>query len=141
MTDAKFEKLTRSSKPLYGPRKLLLFGFPAAAQSKFAAVLELAGIADVPVVWVSSEQAETTIAHLLNLAAGTGAGVASRLPRAVLAAGITEVELHRLMTVCRKTGMHPALWAALTPTSEQWPARRLLEELSAERAAMRAKQR
>ena len=141
MTDAKFEKLTRSAKPLYGPRKLLLFGFPAAAQTKFAAVLELAGIADVPLVWVTANQAEAVVADLLNLAGGTGAGSGSTLARAVLVAGITEVELHRLMTVCRKTGMRQALWAALTPTSEKWPARRLLEELSTERAAMQAKRR
>jgi hypothetical protein len=32
--------------------------------------------------------------------------------------------------------MQPALWAALTPTSETWPLKRLLTELQAERKAL-----
>jgi hypothetical protein len=51
-------------------------------------------------------------------------------------AGLTENELMRLMTVCKKTGMANALWATLTPTSEQWTVIQLLTELAAERREM-----
>ena len=54
-------------------------------------------------------------------------------------AGISENELHRLMTVCKKAGMRNALWAALTPTSETWTLAALLAELSAERRQMQPK--
>jgi hypothetical protein len=47
-----FEKVTRSEKILYGPRKLLLCGFGAEAQKKFDTVLGTAGLADVPKVWL-----------------------------------------------------------------------------------------
>jgi hypothetical protein len=40
MNDAKFEKVSRSDKTLYGPRKLLLCGFADAAQPKFLTVLQ-----------------------------------------------------------------------------------------------------
>jgi len=33
MTDGEFQKVSRTDKPLYGPRKLLLCGFAADAQS------------------------------------------------------------------------------------------------------------
>jgi hypothetical protein len=136
MAEAKFEKVTQSSKPLYGPRKFLLCGFPVGAQSKFRTVLEMAGLASVPVVWASKDQAGDRLSDLFERQDRSGEGVASGLPRVVIVAGITENELHRFMAVCRKTGMKQSLWAALTPTSENWTLQELLTELSAEREAM-----
>ena len=53
--------------------------------------------------------------------------------------GITENQLHSLMAVCRKSGMQPALWAALTPHSQKWPLAQLLGELQAEQQALAKK--
>ena len=139
MTDAKFEKVTRSDKALYGPRKLLLCGFPSAAQSKFDTVLEFSGLSSVPKVWVSEDQAEVVLSELLELGDAAGAGVSSSLPRAIIVAGIAEKEMIGLMTTCKKAGMTQALWATLTPTSENWTIRQLLMELAAEREAMQRK--
>lgn len=139
MTDASFEKVTRSDKLLYGPRKLLLCGFPAGAQSKFLTLLGMIGFKDAPVVWARSEDADETLADLFARPDGSGQGEASDLPRAVIMAGITENELHALMAGCRKAGMKESLWAALTPTSETWTLRDLLSELQAERAAFKRK--
>lgn len=135
MTQAKFEKISRSDKLLYGSRKLLLSGFSDKAQSKFMTVLKVVGLETIPTVWVTSEQGDTRLLDLLELSDQTGRGESSDLPRAVIVAGITEKELHRLMTVCRKSGMQKALWATLTPTSETWTLKQLLAELSAERQA------
>ncbi len=82
------------------------------------------------------ENGKETLSELLSLPDGTGAGTGSDLPRAVVVSGITENQLHGLMTVCRKTGMQQSLWAALTPTSETWPLAQLLSELQAERKAL-----
>ena len=139
MADAKFEKMTTSDKALYGPCKLLMCGFPAGAQTKLSTVLGMAGLNAVPQVWVSREQAEMLLSELFQLPGGKGLGISSDLPRAIIVAGITEKELIRLMTVCRKTGMKAALWATLTPTSENWTLAELLAELSAERRAMQKK--
>ena len=137
MTDAKFEKVTLSDQSLYGPEKLVVCGFPAAAHPKFETVLEMAGLQNTPVVWAADHQVDSTLSDLYNLPPGSGRGVSSTLPRAIIVSGITEKQLHALMGVCRQTGMKQALWATLTPTSETWTLKNLLAELSAERQALR----
>jgi len=132
-----FEKVIASDKSMYGPRKLLLCGFPADVQPKFKTLLEMIGLADLPGIWLALEQAELRLTDLLNLADGTGEGVSSLLPRAIIVSGITEKELHTLMNACRQTGMKAALWAAVTPTSETWTLEQLVTELEAERTAMK----
>jgi len=136
MTDASFEKVTTSDQLLYGPRKLLLCGFQAEAQPKFETVLAMVSLQDVPKAWVSEEQSDEVVSALLGLADNSGVGISSKLPRAIVVAGISQNELIKLMTVCKKAGMKHALWATLTPTSETWTIRHLLTELSAERKAM-----
>ena len=136
MNDAIFEKVSKSDQPLYGPRKLLLCGFTADAQPEFEAVLEAIGLSDIPKVWVTDDQAGWRVAKLAGLPDAAGAGHSSSLPLAVIMAGITQRELYRLMSGCRQAKMDPALWATLTPTSETWTLRNLLEELAAERRAI-----
>jgi hypothetical protein len=58
------------------------------------------------------------------------------MPAAIIMAGITENELHLLMSSYRSAGLPNPLWATLTPTSEAWTLRQLLTELSAEREAL-----
>jgi hypothetical protein len=136
MTDGTFEKVQHSDKRMYGPPKLLLCGFSAASQSTFSAVRQTADLMDVPAVWASQDDGDRPIAALLDLPDGAGAGVDSALPRAIIVCGITENQLHLLMSSCRQAGMKQALWAVLTPTSETWPLGQLLEELQAERDAL-----
>jgi len=141
MTDGTFEKVNRSDNPMYGPRKLLLCGFPAQAQPKFSAVLAMAGLAGIAVLWANQQHAAKSLSELLDLPDGSGAGQDSTLSRAIIVSGITENQLHSLMAVCRKNGMKPALWAALTPTSEAWPLSHLLGELQVERKALSKRKR
>lgn len=136
-----FEKVTASQTPLYGPRKLLLCGFGAAAQKKFERVLEMIGLVDLPRVWASADQKADTLARLLEHPDGCGAGRDSELPRAVIVSGITQAQLIGLMNVCRKSGMQSSLWACLTPVSETWPLEQLLAELIRERKAMKQRSR
>jgi hypothetical protein len=131
-----FEKVTRSEKILYGPRKLLLCGFAAESRKKFNTVLDMVGLAAVPKVWVAAEQGSTPLADLLELPDGSGSEAASALPRAIIVAGITEAQLISLMSVCKKSGMQNALWAVLTPVSEKWTVSQLLTELAREREAL-----
>ena len=136
MVDATFEKVTTSDKPLYGNRSLLLCGFSSAAQLKFETVLDMVGLRETPKIWVSDDQADMALSALLLLPDNSGASVSSNLPRAIVVAGISQNELISLMTVCQKAGMMNALWATLTPVSENWTIRQLLAELAAERKAM-----
>ena len=139
MTDAEFQKVTQSDKLLYGPRKLLLCGFPAETQSKFIRLLDMIGLAEMPLVWVSEDQADLSVGELVKTDSGAGSGLSSQLPRAIIMSGITQNELHVLISGCRQAGMKQALWATLTPTSESWPLKNLLNELAAEHRAMEAR--
>ncbi len=141
MTDAKFEKVSNTDRPLYGPRKLLLCGFSQSVQPNFAKLLELIGLSEIPKVWVSENQADMRVDELMELEDGSGWGVSSELPRAIIMAGITQNEMHRLMTGCRESKMKPTLWATLTPTSETWTIQSLLNELAAEHKAMQKRNR
>ncbi len=141
MTDAKFEKVSPTNKSLYGPRKLLLCGFSQSVQPNFNKLLELLDLADIPKVWVAEDRADTPVGELVKLEDSTGWGVSSELPRAIIMAGITQNEMHRLMTGCREARMKPTLWATLTPTSETWTIQSLLDELAAEHAAMQKRKR
>lgn len=141
MADAKFERVARSDQPLYGPKKLLLCGFPVSAQGKFESLVEMLGLSSVPRVWVTDTQGNEPLANLFALEADAGKGTASALPRAVIVGGVTKADLHRLMGGCKKAGMQQVLWAVLTPTSERWTLDALLRELTAERAAMQQRRR
>ena len=136
MTDGTFERVQHSDDRMYGSPKLLLCGFPAAAQDKFMAVLKMAGLQHTGLLWANETHAGTALADLIALPDGSGSGMGSDLPRAIIVSGITQNQLHGLMTLCRKTGMQQSLWAALTPTSETWPLAQLLGELQAERTAL-----
>lgn len=133
MPDAAFEKIGGAEKQLYGSRKLLLCGFPAEAQPKFKRVLEMAGLGDVAQVWAGEADGRIPMGALFKRPHDSGFGASSSLPRAIVVSGTTEGDLLRLMAVCRQSGMKNALWAVLTPTSEQWPLERLIAELDAER--------
>jgi len=139
MTDGEFQKVSRSDRPLYGLRKLLLCGFAAGEQTEFIALLDAIGLAAMPLVWLTEDQAGLSVGELVRLDSGTGAGLSSGLPRAVIMSGITQNELHQLMSGCRQAGVNQALWATLTPVSETWPLQNLLRELAAEHKAMQAR--
>ena len=141
MTDAKFEKVSRTDQPLYGPRKLLLCGFSQSVQPNFNKLLELIGLSEIPKVWVTENQADIQVGELVTLRDNAGFGVSSELPRAIIMAGITQSEMHGLMSGCRQSKMKPTLWATLTPTSETWTIQSLLGELAAEHREMQKRKR
>ena len=141
MAEAKFEKITNSETLLYGLPKLLICGFPKSAQSKFMSLIASAGLAAIPLIWATKAHSTAVLSELMRLPDGTGLGESSDLPRAVIVSGIQEKQLHVLMTLCRKTGLQPALWAVLTPISVEWTLQALLSELQAERKAMQRKRK
>ncbi len=94
------------------------------------------GIAQLPLIWCGAEEENVLLSELMRRPDGSGEGADSPLPRTLIVAGVKEQELHVLMSGCRQAGMQQALWATLTPTSETWPLKRLLSELSAEKEAL-----
>ena len=131
--------MARSANRLYGPRALLVCGFTPEGQSALLEPIEAAGIASLSVVFATTEDLETELRELFARDSGTGRNQPSRMPAAIIMAGISEADLHTLMERYRSAGMPWPLWATLTPTSEIWTLRALLKELAAERAALAAK--
>jgi hypothetical protein len=131
-----FSRVSQSSKALYGPRKILICGFTAEGQAFLDDVITSSTIKDLSLIYAISSDLEILLTDIFALPGNTGRGEASRMPAAIVMAGITENELHLLMSSYRQAGLPNPLWATLTPTSENWPLRQLLTELSAERKAM-----
>lgn len=136
MTKGEFSKIDATDTLLYGPRKMVLSGYASRTQSEFKTLLDAIGIFDLPLVWACAPDANSALAEIFDLPDGTGEGRSSDLPQAIVVGGITQNELHSLMSGSRQAGLRPPLWAVLTPTSEKWPLVKLLAELEAERRFM-----
>ena len=131
-----FSQVTHSSQVLYGPRRLLICGFTPEGQTALDKVIAAAAIKDLALIYAGSTDLEVPLATLLTRSDQAGREEVSRMPAAVIMAGITENELHRIISSYRQAGLPNPLWATLTPISEKWTLRQLLKELSAEREAL-----
>jgi len=143
MTDATFEKLDASEQPLYGPRRLILCGFDAAARSDFEKLIRVSEIENLDCLWAGEREGglelKALFEHPLEAPSDSGLPKDTIHPRAIIAGGMLQKEFHLLMNLSREVAMPPTLWAVLTPTSASWTLNALVRELSAERAAMEAR--
>jgi hypothetical protein len=141
MTEAgTFDKVEKSDQRLYGERKTIVCGYPATEHLLIQAVIGRAGLTDVPIVFADESCSEKTLKEIIALPDRFGTGANSRMRRAVILSGLTHEELHRVMGSYRDIGLPGQLWATLTPTSESWTLKSLLDELAAEREAFRKRQ-
>jgi len=132
-----FKKVGHSKKRMYGPRALLICGYPAEEHTPFLEMLEKIGLAGVPAVFTTYRDLGSAVGDLLTSEDKTGLKETSPMRRAVIMSGLTQKELNTLMGVYRKAELPSQLWASLTPVSENWPLRKLLEELYAESKSIR----
>ena len=137
MTESTFQKVGKSEKRMFGPPCILVCGYGAEEQDRILALFEKCGLSPHPVVFSAKEDEGATLGELVRMDDGQGRGVSSGLARAVILSGLTEKELHRLISTYRAEGFPAQLWATLTPISEGWTLGKLLAELSAEAEAFR----
>jgi hypothetical protein len=137
MNEGTFERIERSERRLYGPRGLLICGYPPDEHAPFAEALERIGFGGRPFIFVTDGDSGKTVGEALVLGDRWGMGQASCLARAVIMSGFTQEEVHVLMSTYRKAGLPKQLWATLTPVSETWPVEKLLGELAAEEKAFK----
>ena len=138
--DGSFNKVEKSDRRMYGERKIIVCGYPATEHLLILAVMARAGLEDVPVVFPDESCLEKTMADVVVLENNFGKGENSKMRRAVVISGLTERELHNAMDSYRDIGLPGQLWAVLTPTTESWTLKQLLDELAAERDAFRRRQ-
>jgi len=137
----KFRKVKKSQKKMYGPRKLIVCGYPDLDRRALLSLLAENDFNDLPVIFVTTRDLKKTISELLTLSDRSGHDASSRMERALIMSGFTQNELHRLMKAYRNSGLPKQLWATVTPISENWPVEKLLGELSAEAAAFKKQRR
>jgi Domain of unknown function (DUF3783) len=139
MTEGKFEKIQESDERMYGPKGILVCGYPPPEHRFFALFMDKAGFNDRPIIFPTTGDAGRTLKDLLGLPSGSGLGKPADLPRAVIMSGFTQSEVHRIMVAYRQAGLPTQLWATLTPVSENWFLADLLEELVKEEESLTEK--
>lgn len=137
MSEGTFQKIVDSDERMYGPKGILVCGYPPPEHRFFALFMEKAGFSDRPIIFPTNEDAGKTLKELLCLTSGSGMGELAELPRAVIMSGFTQSEVHRIMSAYRQAGLPVQMWATLTPTSENWFLRDLLEELVKENESLK----
>ena len=135
--EGKFNKVGKSDKKMYGPRKLLVCGYPEPEQRALLSLLEENGLSAFPVIFATNGDLQRTLKEVLDSDDRQGQGEVSDMKRAVIMSGFTQKELHTLMTAYRGSDLPPQLWATLTPISENWSVADLLAELAAEAEAIK----
>ena len=129
MSDGEFQKIQESDETMYGPKGILVCGYPPPEHCFFALFMDKAGFSDRPIIFPTNEDAGRTLKELLCLTTGSGTGEPADFPRAVIMSGFTQNEVHRIMHAYRQAGLPAQLWATLTPISENWLLAELLNEL------------
>lgn len=136
-----FTKVGKSKKRMYGDRGLLVCGYRPEERTDFLKLVDQVGLSGIRVVFAPSHDLGTCVGDILTYESNAEFMGASDMPRAVVMSGLTQNELHRLLTTYRKAGFASQLWASLTPVSEEWPLENLLNELQAEKKAMENKRK
>lgn len=136
MSEGTFGRVDPSEERMYGPRGVVVCGYPPAEHVPLIVLLQKVCGHELTVRFAGEEAVRETLADLLALPHRWGEGLESGLSRALVLSGLTQKELHTLMAAYRQSGLSPQLWAVLTPISEGWALRDLLAELSREAEAV-----
>ena len=135
---AEFSKIDKSDRKMYGPRGLLVCGYPLEEREHFLGLVKKT-LGDIPVIFGVNTSIDITLEDMFTKDHNSGLDHPSDLPRTVIMSGLSQNELHTLMGAYRKGGLPRQLWATLTPISESWTLKALLRELLSEAEAMRKK--
>jgi hypothetical protein len=141
VTEGTFQKVEKSSERMYGPKGIVVCGYPPDEHGPLAEALGQIGLGDRPFLFALPKDVGRTLRDMLASCDRSGMGEPSELPRALIMSGFTQQELHILMSAYRQAGLPSQLWATLTPISENWTLGDLLKELLKEAKAFRKQDR
>lgn len=136
MDDGSFNKVEKSAKAMYGPRRILVCGYTKDEQTTFCSVLEKTELENIPLSFPGDIDGPRTLKAIMAEPEPDNRGH-SALRRAVIMSGLTQEELHNLIGSHRESGLPYPLWASLTPVSESWALKDLLEALAQEARTMK----
>jgi hypothetical protein len=139
MSEGTFQKIATSRKRMFGPKGLVVCGFPPAEHAPLADALDQIGFNDRPYIFAMEKDLAKTLKEVLSAEGRSGMGHSSTMHRAIIMSGFLQSEVHTLMTAFRQAGLPRQLWATVTPVSENWTLAALLTELAEEDRAMQQK--
>jgi hypothetical protein len=131
-----FERIEESAQKMYGPKGLLLCGYPEPEQQALLSLLKKSELGGFPVIFATNGNIQMTLKEIFASDNRHGQGETSDMHRAAIMSGFTQNELHTLMASYRDSKFPTQLWAALTPISENWSVSDLLNELASEHEAI-----
>ncbi len=137
MSNNTFKKVGSSDQKMYGPRKILVCGYPPEDQEIVLSFFRDHGLGDFPVLFVPEVEEDKCLGELVDRPHLFGYRADPGKTRAVILSGFTERELQRLLAAYRNGKIPRPLLATLTPTSKTWTVRFLLGELRRESEEMR----
>ena len=97
MSDGEFQKIQESDERMYGPKGILVCGYPPPEHRFFGMFIDKAGFSDRPIIFPTNEDAGRTLKELLGLTTGSGMGEPADLPRAVI---MFSLSLYSFVPVC-----------------------------------------
>ncbi len=129
--------MPRNSLP---PERVLLYGVEDPA------LPELLSAHEMPYRIVLPEELDETVGHLSGFPGFPAAGTSEALPEpplpsTLVMAGFSSARMDELLAALRTGGHRITLKATVTVTNQFWPLRKLIGELSRERAALAARRR
>lgn len=122
-----------SKKRMYGPRGILVCGFSREERKAIDKMFNDKKFKTLPVIFTSRNDQPALMKDMITRPHQTGMDGECGLDPAIIMSGLTEKELHRVMSTYKKLKMSKPLWATLTPTSENWTVEALISELNNER--------
>ncbi|MGD8969947.1 MAG: DUF3783 domain-containing protein [Desulfobacterales bacterium] len=139
MSEGTFHKMASPKKRMYGPKGLVVCGFPPAEHAPLADALDQIGFNDRPLIFAVEKDSTKTLKEVFSAEDRSGMGQSSTMHRAIIMSGFLQSEVQTLMTAFRQAGLPRQLWATVTPVSENWTLAALLTELADEDRAMQQK--
>ena len=127
------KEMSPDNTALYGPKGLLICGLSGDHADRFLSLIHALDWKDVPVGFAGIEDVKKEVGDLFEEFPDNRDPLGGI---AVIAGGITQIELHQLMTAYQTVGLPNCLWAALTLNSIDWPLAKLLQHLAKEHQAM-----
>ncbi|MGM0760964.1 MAG: hypothetical protein ACQEUB_14885 [Thermodesulfobacteriota bacterium] len=90
----RFQKVSAAAKRMYGPKVLLVCGYPEDEHEPFLSFVQKTKVADFPVVFAVQTDLERQVREIIDQDHKSGFMHSSPMPRAVIMSGVTGKEMN-----------------------------------------------
>ncbi len=130
------QKIEETDKKLFGDYAVIVSGFNKEEQTKLLELIKKS-FNELKIIFVNNKLQDSTLEEIFAKEHEYGFLDTLYKEKAIIMSGFLEKELIRFMRTVKAEGITPKLWATLTPTSNKWIFRNLIEELDQEAKEIR----